>query len=296
MKQFLFILISLILNYYSFGQEHPEALSKRHNLQQLRDFIPSKAGNMFDVKHYTLDLHADPSVSAISGTITTLFEMKSESNIISFDLYDNMMIDSIKYDDMLVETYTNNNHELSITLPASIEAGTLKSIAVSYHGSPISNGLGAFEISRHNDIPILWTLSAPYGAYTWWPCKQTLNDKADSVDIIVTVPSGNKVGSNGVLIATTDMENDQIQYHWKHRHAIATYLIAIAVTNYTELTSEVPVEGQDPIQIVDYVYPEQLNNWQASQNYTKKKEVVPKVLVLPSSAFPFCHSERQRKI
>ena len=35
----------------------------------------------------------------------------------------------------------------------------------------------------HNNIDHIWTLSEPYGARDWWPCKDDPSDKADSVDI-----------------------------------------------------------------------------------------------------------------
>ena len=115
-------------------------------------------------------------------------------------------------------------------------------------------------------------MSEPYGAYTWWPCKQTLTDKADSIDVIVTVPNGNKVASNGLLMSVqpTDDTERFTRYHWKHKHPIATYLIAIAVTNYVELHSEVEVPDGQPISIVDYAYPEELESWQLNRIYTRK--------------------------
>ncbi len=218
---------------------------------------------MYDVKHYLLDLTVNPSVYGISGTVTTTFEMKSAGNTISFDLLSNMVVDSIKFDNQLVD-YTHSADEIGITLPVTLNANDLASVAISYHGEPQSNGFGAFEQTTHSVSPVIWTLSEPYGAYTWWPCKQTLIDKADSVDLIVNTLAGNKVASNGILVSTETTEMG-IAYHWKHKHPIATYLIAFAVTNYQELLTQVPVEGQDPIQIVDYFYPENSSAWIANQ-------------------------------
>jgi aminopeptidase N len=62
----------------------------------------------------------------------------------------------------------------------------------------------------------------------------------------------------------------QVKFHWKHNHPIATYLIAIAVTNYTELRSTVNLSRQDSIQIIDYAYPEEQTQWRANQIYAKQ--------------------------
>jgi aminopeptidase N len=258
-------LFSMFLAAFSLisAQERSDVIAKQRNLQKVWDFKGSKAGNMYDVTHYELNLNVNPAVNYVSGTVTTLFLMTTESNMVTFDLRGNMIVDSIKFNNQTV-TYTFSNHIISVNLPNTLQPGDMGSVAISYRGVPQSSGFGAWAQTTHNGAPIIWTLSEPYGAYTWWPCKQTLVDKADSVDIIVKTTTGNKVASNGLLIAT-HITDDGITHHWKHRHPIATYLIAIAVTNYVELLSSVPVEGQAPIQIVDYAYPESSSQWLANQ-------------------------------
>ncbi len=263
MKTKITILIFLMINSLVWAQDRMDALAKQRNLQKLWDFQETKSGGMYDVKHYKLDLTVNPSVYEISGTVTTTFEMKSSGNKITFDLLNNMVVDSIKFNDQLV-SYTHLTDEIDITLPVTLNANDLSSISIAYHGAPQSNGFGAFEQTTHNGNPIIWTLSEPYGAYTWWPCKQSLLDKADSVDVIVNTLQGNKVASNGILISTENTTMG-VSYHWKHKHPIATYLIAFAVTNYQELQTEVPVDGQNPIQIIDYFYPEKSSQWIANQ-------------------------------
>ena len=68
------------------------------------------------------------------------------------------------------------------------------------------------------------TLSEPYGARDWWPCKATLLDKADSVDISVKVPNEFVVASNGLLVGE-EVDGEWKTYHWEERYPIATYLI-----------------------------------------------------------------------
>lgn len=263
MKTKITILILLMINSLVLAQSRMDALVKQRNLQKLWDFEETKSGGMYDVKHYKLDLMVDPSVYGISGTVTTTFKMKSSGNKISFDLLNNMVVDSVKFNNQLI-SYSHLANQIDITLPVTLNVNDLSSISIAYHGAPKSNGFGAFEQTAHNGNPIIWTLSEPYGAYTWWPCKQSLLDKADSVDVIVNTLAGNKVASNGVLVSTENTEMG-VAYHWKHKHPIATYLIAFAVTNYQELITEVPLEGQNPIQIVDYFYPENNSQWVANQ-------------------------------
>lgn len=263
MKTKLAILMLLMLNSFVWAQERSDALIKQRSLQKLRDFKETKAGGMYDVKHYKLDLKINPSVYGISGVVTTTFQMESSSNKITFDLLNNMIVDSVVFNNQVV-SFTHSTDEIEITLPVTLNANDLSSVSVAYHGEPQSDGFGAFEQSTHNGNPIIWTLSEPYGAYTWWPCKQSLLDKADSIDVIVNTLDGNKVASNGVLVATENTEMG-VAYHWKHKHPIATYLIAVAVTNYEELVTEVPVDGKASIKILDYYYPEYSSQWVANQ-------------------------------
>ena len=42
--------------------------------------------------------------------------------------------------------------------------------------------------AKHPDLPRLHTLSSPYWSKDWWPCKMSLHDKVDSLDIHITTP------------------------------------------------------------------------------------------------------------
>ena len=124
-----------------------------------------------------------------------------------------------------------------------------------YQGAPVSiSGFGSFIQSSHNNDSIIWTLSEPYGALEWWPCKQNLNDKIDSIDIIVTTPLINKVGSQGLLVNETTVGPNKI-YHWKHRYPIAAYLISVSITNYAAYTDVAPLSAGN-LNILNYVFPE----------------------------------------
>src|SRR5690606_8566816 len=64
--------------------------------------------------------------------------------------------------------------------------------------------------------------------------------------------------SNGILISDM-VENGLRRMHWKHRHPIATYLVAIAVTNYAVYSDWLDLEDGRKIEILNYVYPENLD-------------------------------------
>ncbi|MCX6296635.1 MAG: M1 family aminopeptidase, partial [Bacteroidetes bacterium] len=62
---------------------------------------------------------------------------------------------------------------------------------------------------------------------------------------------------NGILLSEIVSGPNTI-FHWKTKHPIAAYLIAIGVTNYVYYSDYVPLTATDSIQVLNYVYPENL--------------------------------------
>jgi aminopeptidase N len=104
----------------------------------------------------------------------------------------------------------------------------------------------------------VWTLSEPYGAKDWWPCKDHPLDKADSVDIWVTCSRDFKVASNGKLIGIVNNPDSTHTYKWAERYPIATYLVFVSLANYAEFTNWFRYSPTDSMPIVNYVLPENL--------------------------------------
>jgi len=71
---------------------------------------------------------------------------------------------------------------LSVTLDRPYATDEVFSIDITYHGSPSATA-GAFEFTSYGGEDMIWSLSEPFGARTWWPCKDYSDDKPDSADI-----------------------------------------------------------------------------------------------------------------
>lgn len=216
----------------------------------------SFAGNNIDIKYHRLDWYIDPSITYISGSVYTLFETTEAGvNTIIFELDTSMQVDSVLYHGQPISFADSLSYLLKLHLPSPLANLTLDSIEVFYQGAPgQGSGFGSFIKSSHNGAPIIWTLSEPYGAREWWPNKNDLSDKIDSVDIIVHTPAGHRAASNGLLVEER-IEGNGKYYHWKHGHPIATYLVAIAVTNYA-VYSDYATINSGIVEVLNYVYPE----------------------------------------
>ncbi len=227
-----------------------QAWLKTHNT------LETSALNNYNVVYHRCYWEIDPSVNYIKGNITTFFKPTvSNFTQVEVDLASNLTVDSVKYHAALVSFSHNSDDLLQINTGTLIPINALDSLTVYYQGKPSGgSGFGSFVQSTHNGTPIIWTLSEPFGAKTWWPCKQNLSDKIDSIDILVKTPSMNRVASNGLLVSELANGPDKI-FHWKSRYPIAPYLVAIAVTNYSVYSDYVPLQN-GTLEVLNYVYPE----------------------------------------
>lgn len=225
-----------------------------HLKSSLRGFSTA-TGVSFDVKYDRCEWQVDPNVYAIAGKVTSyIVPVVSSLNTLDFDLHAPLVVDSIYYHNSIV-SFTHANDVLQIILPFSISQGVLDSVSIYYHGAPHSSGFGSFAAEKHLNDPVLWTLSQPNGSSNWWPCKESLNDKIDSFDVIVTAPSAYKVASNGLLISEFQNGANTVS-HWQSHYPITTYLIAIAVSNYKIYSDSLLLKNGDILPVIDYLYPE----------------------------------------
>jgi aminopeptidase N len=221
----------------------------------------------FDAKYYRCEWEVDPAVRYIKGKVTVYYTVTVTGTSISLDLMSPLVADSVKQRNTLLTTNHSNNI-LQINFSATVNAGTLDSVSIYYQGIPPTTGFGSFIQSSHAGTPVMWSLSEPYGARDWWPCKNGLNDKADSIDILITAPAQYKAASNGMLQSETLIEGGTKKTaYWKHRYPIATYLVCFAVTNYTVFNNTIQL-GNTTLPMQTYCYPESLASFQSGTQNT----------------------------
>jgi len=219
----------------------------------------SDAGTNFDVKHYWCEWYIDPRVRAIRGKVRTSFKTNSDTaSFLLFDFNNAMMVDSVVFRGGKKQGAFQGANLFKVYLGQTLPPQTYDSVSIYYHGVPANSGFGSFTKSSHAGVPIIWTLSCPYSSRDWWPGKQSLTDKADSIDLIITTPMAYRAAGNGKLISETTQDTLKT-FHWKHKYPIASYLIATAITNYVNLTHKVKLPSQavgDSLPVVNFVYPE----------------------------------------
>ena len=222
--------------------------------------LSSKARMMFpgdpnvDVTYYKLRLAIDPASRNISGKVQIDFKLRSNGiSTIDIDLNNSFKVNAIEIAGAAT-TFTHNSNVLKVSLPTSGMFDSLYTVVVDYAGSPIPN-LGFYFTTHGNGQPVVWTLSEPFDAPSWWPCIDNPAEKADSCDVIITMPSFYTVASQGLLQSEIINQDGTMTTHWKSRYPIAPYLISIAASNYIK-QERVYNNGFLQMPILDYLYPE----------------------------------------
>lgn len=231
---------------------------EKQSAEQLINYKESALTDDYDQVYLRAYWEIDPTVYYIKGEITYYMRpVETNMTTVYFDFSD-----SLQFDCFIFHGDTSYNFDRSVSnviqlqLNGSIAAGQLDSITLYYEGKPTSTGFGSFTQSSHNGDSVIYTLSEPYGASDWFPAKNSLDDKLDSIDILVKTPSKYRVGTNGILLEEIPTTDNHTIYHWRHRYPIATYLIGIAITNYSVLTEYAPLSSGDTVTVIQYLYPE----------------------------------------
>ena len=224
----------------------------------------------YDVKWYDLYFDLDPVNEIIHARTQILFQ--SEVNALStviLDLTDVLTVDSVFG---AGTEFTRGGDLITITLTDTLALGEQAILGIAYHGQPQAEvGFQGFEFGSHNGHPIISTLSEPYGARSWWPCKDSPRDKADSVAITIRAPGDLIAVSNGMLVNTIDNLDGSKTWFWQHNYPITTYLVHLAVTNYEYWTDVYHFSDGDSMPLEYWVYPEYYSTfytrWQTDTPY-----------------------------
>jgi aminopeptidase N len=216
-----------------------------------------------DVNYYKLNLILSTLPNNLVGEVTIAFKPKSNSNTCILDLSSVLKTDSVKIDGRKV-VFVHANNKLNITFLNIVLAGQNTSVMVYYHGLPSSSGgiasSFAFAKINNNKSDAIWSLSEPYGASDWFPCKDNPADKADSSDVWITAPAYFVSVSNGVLEKVLTNNDGTKTYRWRSRYPIANYLISIACSNYSQYNNYFKYSTTDSMLVSHYVQRDNLTN------------------------------------
>jgi hypothetical protein len=186
--------------------------------------LPTLAAHNYDVRKYTIRMDIDDENRTVEATTTVRLESKEPSlTRIDLDFTTALTVTRVTRGSTPL-TFDHRNNLLAITLDRPMGSGEVFDVAVEYHGKP---GYGFFFTTGG-----VFTSTECSYSRNWFPCYDDPSDKADGVELYITVRDDWVVASNGLLAWTAPAGNDSLLYHWVHNYPIATYLVAIACADY----------------------------------------------------------------
>jgi aminopeptidase N len=235
-----------------------------------------------DVNYYKIDLTVTTSPNYISGSVRVKARVDTASiNSLFLDLAQNMAVDSILIEDAVLAQFNHLDDKINISLDRNYLMNEVICLTVYYQGLPnVYYGFIGLNFDEHNGQPVIWSTSEPYFAYSWWPCKDTPSDKADSAEIVLTVDTSMIPISNGSLENIVNNNNGTHTFFWKVSYPIAQYLISVAISNYQLYTNYYVYSSIDSMAITNYLYPESYT----PQNLSNL-DIIPEMLGVYSSLF-----------
>jgi aminopeptidase N len=236
-------------------------MSESRRLVKAKTTVATPEEDYYDISYVKMEIVATNTSTAIEGHVTTVARVVAPTmSEYYFELSDQLIIDSAKINGQLLTVTQVNTFVRKVTLLSAITQNTSFTAEVFYHGAP-TGGTGFFTngILNQTDatipVQVTHTVSAAIHSRDWWPCKQSLTDKIDSADIWITVPTGLKVASNGLLRNVTAVGTGQSRYEWASRYPADYYLISFAVAPYVEYNYFMHFPNStDSMLVQNYIY------------------------------------------
>ncbi|TYB79387.1 M1 family metallopeptidase [Bizionia myxarmorum] len=207
-----------------------------------------------DIRHYTINLDVDIENESINGftEVTMLLEKPSDSLLL--DLIHFLKVNSVSVNGETTAFFQKKDY-LYIVNKNSFQAGK-QLVKIDYGGKP------PVAIKPPWDGGFTWTQDKsgnPWiaincqgeGGKIYFPCKDHPSDEPnEGVDLFISVPTGLKVASFGLLQSKTSLPNNKTQFHWKTNYTISNYCVVFNVAKYhvekrmytTIDNNEVPME------------------------------------------------------
>ncbi|MFH2141073.1 MAG: M1 family aminopeptidase [Bacteroidota bacterium] len=271
--------------------ENPD-FKEDNNLKPVFSRIDSLQGALrseracFDVTSYNLKVRIYPEEQKIKGKNLIYFNMAEKSKTIQLDLFANYSIDSILFNGSELK-YTREFNAVFIELSEELAVGKNYCIQVNYSGipriAPNPPWNGGFVWSKKKNKHWIGVACEHLGASSWWPNKDHLSDKPDSMRITIEVPSDLTAVSNGNLIRSYPVDSNYNAFEWFVSYPINNYNVTLYAGNFIQFGEEY-TNANGTYYIDYYVLPQ--NEKIAREYYSKTKDVF-EVFEKVFGEFPF---------
>ena len=229
----------------------------------------------YDVTFYDLNLRLYPAKKSIEGHTTINFAVTEKTNRIQLDLFDNYTIDSITQNGAQLD-FNRKYNSIFVDFTSALEPASNSSITVYYRGKPGKAvdppWQGGFVWKRDKSLKRFISVACEHlGASSWWPVKDHLSDKPDSMSISIEVPEKYKVVANGSPVSEQKVDRKYKRFTWMVHYPMPSYDATFYCGNYIDVKDTL-VYNQDTLQLDYYVLPK--DKEPATKIFRQSKEVL----------------------
>ncbi len=235
--------------------------------------LPQRA--CYDVTYYHLDIAVDTSSKSIRGSNTIRFKVVHPFTLMQVDLFPNMKVDKIEFEDGSVLKYTREYGAVFISVPKELKSGTEHQIKFYYSGEPIIakrppwDGGFIWKTDKEGN-PWIEVTCQGTGASLWWPNKDQQADEPDSMLLSVTVPKGLEDISNGRLRNKTVLPNGETRFDWFISYPINNYDVTVNIGRFDHFSDIYTSRDGSKLTLDYYVLPENLKKAKKQFKQVKK--------------------------
>ena len=221
----------------------------------------------YDVKHYHLTLEVSNTDTHIEGAAEVVVEATRDLDTLVLELQDGLDVTGIMFTDDIGSAaypaeneleFEHHNDAIYIELDQTRHQGELFRVKTEYGGDAGRDrgffaGINSKKGSDYG-FDVTYTLSEPLNARDWFPVKQVLEDKIDSVTFSLICDSDLLAGSNGLLVKVEEAGSDHI-LTWKTHYPMAYYLLSFAVADYMDYSFYAPLSDEgDSVLVQNFIY------------------------------------------
>ena len=191
----------------------------------------------YNVTYYDLQLAINLKKHLISGSNTIYFENVNDFDSLQVDLFPIMKIEKIVFAGQELK-FRREFSAVFVKFPEKQLKGNNRSITIYFSGvpqvakSPPWNG-GFVWKKDPEGRDWVGVACEGTGASSWWPCKDHLSDKPDSMQMSFTVASGPMCVSNGNLRDTINNHDGTTTWRWFVSYPISNYNVTLNIAWYS---------------------------------------------------------------
>jgi aminopeptidase N len=224
------------------------------------ELMPEQAA--YDVDYYQLQIQVFPDSRRIEGTLQIHASVVHPMYWLVLDLDTLLQVDAVALLPDNEETaFKRIGGKLWIDAGKTRQAGQTIAVAIQYSGQPRTapnapwNGGFSWAKTASGNHWIATSCQGE-GADIWWPVKDHVSDKPDSMSISVRVPQPLVVASNGRLRRTEEHPDNTRTFHWFVSNPINAYNVALNIAPYHTIEGVMDCITGEQYPVIFYVLPE----------------------------------------